>query len=358
LRSDLKSGANVVELPMRADPVATADSEKFAATTLLWLQIFVMAVGVVDFSFAPDAVERPAIAAAGLILLACAAVAVRAIPALHRKGSRQHLFEILMLGAGVTLLAIATGAARSPLLSLYLIPVAAVALVFARWWWVLCAGAVVVALGFALGAITPQLVVTSTEFHVQLLNTFAPGVCVAAVLAASIQQMRRAIRRIADLASTDRLTGLLNLKAFEEIVQQEHRRAERFGRTYMLVMIDVDNVGQINEQLGHEAGNQIISAVAAAISRSIRNADSAARLGGDQFVVLLTEVDAAVGAALAQRMRNNVYAGTVSVANRLLRANISLGTACYPDDHLYPKELMILAEQRMRQDRDVRRQAS
>ena len=56
-----------------------------------------------------------------------------------------------------------------------------------------------------------------------------------------------------------------------------------------------------------------------------------------------------------QRIRNNVYAGTVSVANRLIRANVSVGTRNFPEDHLYPKELMILADQRMQQDRELRR---
>ena len=59
------------------------------------------------------------------------------------------------------------------------------------------------------------------------------------------------------------------------------------------------------------------------------------------------------GTAIAQRIRNNVYAGTVSVANRLIRANVNVGTANFPEDHLYPKELMILADQRMQQDRDA-----
>jgi diguanylate cyclase (GGDEF)-like protein len=101
----------------------------------------------------------------------------------------------------------------------------------------------------------------------------------------------------------------------------------------------------------------VIVAVAAAISRSIRGSDIAARLGGDEFIVLLVEADAATGAGIAQRIRNNVYAGTVSVANRLIRANASIGVATFPEDHLYPKELMILADQRMQEDRELRRPA-
>jgi len=183
----------------------------------------------------------------------------------------------------------------------------------------------------------------------------APGVAVAVTLGALIGRMQTAAQRIRDLAATDSLTGLLNLRAFEDVLQQEHRKAERFGRPYTLVVVDTDNLKVVNETLGHEAGSQVIVAVGAAIARSIRGSDIAARLGGDEFVVLLSEADAATGAAIAQRIRNNVYAGTVSVANRLIRANASLGVATFPEDHLYPKELMILADQRMQQDRELRR---
>ncbi len=73
-------------------------------------------------------------------------------------------------------------------------------------------------------------------------------------------------------------------------------------------------------------------------------------VAGDELTIDFSRSD-----AQRRGFVNNVYAGTVSVANRLLRANVSVGTANYPDDHLYPKELMILADQRMQHDRLLRR---
>jgi diguanylate cyclase (GGDEF)-like protein len=215
--------------------------------------------------------------------------------------------------------------------------------------------AFVAACVFALGLITPGVEVGEPEFGVRLLSALAPSAAVALVLGGLIEQVRTAAQRISDLSSTDALTGLLNLRAFEEVLQQEHRKAERFGRSYTVLVVDIDNLAQVNEMLGHDAGSQILGAVASAIARSIRNSDVAARLGGDEFVVLLVEADAGTGAAIAQRIRNNVFAGTVSVANRLVRANVSVGAANFPEDHLYPKELIILAEQRMVHDRELRR---
>ena len=340
---------------MSAEQAPITTMHGFAARALLWLQMLTLAIGAMQFAFAPATVEKPLLAALTLGLLASSTLLVRTVPVLGRSPVRQQCIEIAMLVVVVTLLAIATGAASSPLVTLYLVPLTGIALAFGRWWLVLLLGVVIAALGFALGSLTDGLDIASREFGVLLMSALAPGIAVALILAALIEQMHGAVRRISDLASTDALTGLLNLRAFDDVLAREHRKAERFGRPYALVMVDVNNIAQINETLGHEAGSQIITAVAAAITRSIRNSDVAARLGGDEFVVLLVETDAETATSIGQRIRNNVNAGTVSVANRLLRANVSVGIAQFPEDHLYPKELMILADQRMQQDRELRR---
>lgn len=339
---------------MRAEQPA-ADNRGFAAKVLLWLHLLALTAGALQFAFVPRTVQRPLLAAVALVLLTVSTLVVRSVPALQRSIERQHCIDIAAATLCITLLTLATGAARSSLLPLYAIPLAGMAVAFGSWWPVVLLAIVIGALGLLLGALTPQTYIGDPEFLVLLFNTFAPGTAVALVVAALIGRMHSAVQRISDLASTDTLTGLLNLRAFEDVLQQEHRKAERFNRPYTIVVIDVDNLAQVNEMLGHDAGSQIISSVASAITRSIRNSDVAARLGGDEFIVLLVEADAETGATIAQRIRNNVYAGTLSVANRLIRADVNVGTANFPGDHLYPKELMILADQRMQQDRDLRR---
>lgn len=331
---------------------ASGDVEKLVARALVGLQLLTLAVGVMHFAFASHAVAQPLLAAAALAVLAIATVASRA---LAWPRTRQHSVDVVALIVSITMLAAATGAAHSTLLPLFLAPLTSAALAFGRWWLVLVLAAGAAGCMFALGAMTPEAHIGAPEFGVQVLSVLAPSAAVALILAELIEQVRTAAQRISDLAATDSLTGLMNLRAFEEVLQQEHRKAERAGRPYTLLVIDVDNLAQVNEMLGHDAGSQILGAVASAISRSIRNSDVAARLGGDEFVVLLVEADTATAASIAQRIRNNVFAGTVSVANRLVRANVSVGLANFPDDHLYPKELMILADRRMQHDRDLRR---
>jgi diguanylate cyclase (GGDEF)-like protein len=339
---------------MRAEQPAS-DNRGFAAVVLLWLHLLILAAGALQFAFAQQTVQQPMLAIGALALLTISVLMTRSIPALQRPLARQHWIDVIVAMVVVTALCVATGAVRSSLLSLYALPLAGIAVAFGSWWLVVLLAVVVGALGLLLGALTPQTYIGDPEFLALLFSTFAPATAVALLAAALIARMHSAVQRISDLASTDALTGLLNLRAFEEVLQQEHRKAERFNRPYTLAVIDVDNLAQVNEMLGHEAGSQVLGTVASAITRSIRSSDVAARLGGDEFIVLLVEADAQTGTAIAQRIRNNVYAGTVSVANRLIRANVNVGTANFPDDHLYPKELMILAEQRMQQDRDLRR---
>jgi diguanylate cyclase (GGDEF)-like protein len=339
---------------MRAEQPAS-DNRGFAAVVLLWLHLLILVAGALELAFAQQAVQQQMLAVGALALITLSVLITRSIPALQRPLARQHWIDVITTMVAVTALCAATGAARSSLLSLYALPLAGIAVAFGSWWLVALLAIVVGALGLLLGALTPQTYIGDPEFLTLLFNTFAPATGVALLVAALIARMHSAVQRISDLSSTDALTGLLNLRAFEEVLQQEHRKAERFNRPYTVAVIDVDNLAQVNEMLGHEAGSQVLGTVASAITRSIRSSDVAARLGGDEFIVLLVEADAQTGTAIAQRIRNNVYAGTVSVANRLIRANVNVGTANFPDDHLYPKELMILADQRMQQDRELRR---
>jgi len=332
-----------------------SDNRGFAAAVLLWLHLLILTAGALQFAFAPRAVQQPLLAVGALAFLTLSMLVTRSIPSLQRPPARQHWIDVTALTISVTALCAATGAVRSSLLSLYAIPLAGIAIAFGSWWLVVLLATVIGALGLLLGSLTPDTYIGDPEFLTLLFNTFAPVTAVALLVASLVTRMQSAVQRISDLASTDALTGLLNLRTFEEVLQQEHRKAERFNRPYTLAVIDVDNLAQVNEMLGHDAGSQVLGSVASAITRSIRGSDVAARLGGDEFIVLFVEADTQTGATIAQRIRNNVYAGTVSVANRLIRANVNVGTANFPEDHLYPKELMILADQRMRQDRELRR---
>ena len=190
----------------------------FATTALLWLELLALAIGVLQFAFSPSTVQQPLVAALALALLGVTIVLVRTVPALQRPVARQHWIGIGVLLLCATLLTIATGAAHSTLVTLYLIPLAAIALSFGRWWLVVLLSLVIAALGMLLGALTPEVELRSVDFAVSIISKLLPGAAVALILAALIEQMQSAVQRISDLAASDHLTGLPNLRAFEDVL--------------------------------------------------------------------------------------------------------------------------------------------
>lgn len=115
--------------------------------------------------------------------------------------------------------------------------------------------------------------------------------------------------RLAILATKDGLTGLANRRHFDDMLQQEWRRAERDGLPVSLVMIDVDNFKKFNDQYGHQAGDSCLKTVAKAIAAEARRpADLAARYGGEEFVLLLPNTDEVGCALVAERIRQSLEA--------------------------------------------------
>jgi diguanylate cyclase (GGDEF)-like protein/PAS domain S-box-containing protein len=136
--------------------------------------------------------------------------------------------------------------------------------------------------------------------------------------------------RLATLATRDGLTGLANRRHFDDLLQQEWRRAERDGTPVSLVMMDVDNFKKFNDQYGHPAGDSCLKAVARAIAAEARRpADLAARYGGEEFVLLLPNTDEVGCALVAERIRQSLEA--LNIAHALnpptKRVTLSMGGA-------------------------------
>lgn len=336
-----------------ADRPQFSSAAQFTSRALLWMNALTLVLAGLQFAFAPNAIVSALVAGLSLLILAMATLLVRSFS--WPNSLYQHSVDLGVLTACLTAFAISTGGLRSPAVPLFLIPLAGTAVAFASWWAVAIGVGVITVVALTLAALTEGLSIASTELAVILLGAIAPGAGVALILGRLMQKMHEATHTIAELITKDPLTGLLNLETFEKILQRQHRRSARVVQPYAILAVDIDNLAHVNESVGLEAGSEIISAVGGAILRSIRASDVAARLGGDEFLVLLADADPIVAKNIAQRIRNNVYSSTVSVANHLIRANVSVGAASYPTDHAQPNELTILANQRMRQDGERRR---
>jgi diguanylate cyclase (GGDEF)-like protein len=121
-----------------------------------------------------------------------------------------------------------------------------------------------------------------------------------------ITALRRALAELASIATTDGLTGLMNRRRFDELLDEECRRADRGAGPLTLILIDIDRFKSVNDGYGHLAGDACLRRVARIIDTSTGGiAGAAARLGGDEFAVLLPDTDIAA----ARRVANAIQTG-------------------------------------------------
>lgn len=115
-----------------------------------------------------------------------------------------------------------------------------------------------------------------------------------------------------ELARTDDLTGVRNARSFTELADAELRRARRFGRSLTIAYVDLDDFKNVNDSLGHSAGDAVLRAAAQAMSRTLRAVDVVARLGGDEFGILLPETDAALAEPVIQKVHQAIIESTAA----------------------------------------------
>lgn len=327
-----------------------------AASILLWFDWLALVIGLAQLVIGGNKFSSP-LTIIALAWLVASALAVRVLPSIKKRVWLRCAIDTLALLVFATGLAASTEGINSPLLTLMLLPLTAAAIALGRAMYAVTVVLVVMAT-CALGALSPGTVVASSTFVVLLISTLAPAIIATTAIALLMEQMQGAEQHIQDLSSSDSMTGFLNRRAFDDALAREHRKAERSGHSYSLVTIDVANIGQLNDSIGRDAGSQMIVAVSKAIARSIRATDLAARYDGDEFAVLLSDADATRAGVISQRIRSNVYSGTISVGNRLVRADIHLGLASYPKDRHDARDLFELAGQRMQHDRELHKTAS
>jgi len=247
-----------------------------------------------------------------------------------------------------------TGKGGSPLFNLYLLPIILSALTLGRVVTLLQVAAIAIC-HLLLAMTTPGLDAVSLFYASQLVGQVAPILLVAYLTTTLSADITEARERIENLAQNDSLTGLYNVRMFNELWQREHDACELNRGVYALLMIDMDKLKEINDVFGHEAGNSAITLVAQCLQRSIRATDHAARFGGDEFAVLLPGASPEVAEAVIKRVRHNVYKTTLDLRSRMIRCSVSIGVVNYPKDAKDMRDLRSLADDRMYRDKELRR---
>jgi len=132
-----------------------------------------------------------------------------------------------------------------------------------------------------------------------------------------------------EAAFTDHLTGLANRRRFERQLEREVGRVQRFEHPFTLLMIDIDSFKNVNDSFGHDAGDEAIRRIAKVLSEGTRGIDLAARIGGEEFAVLLVETSRDGGSEVAERLRTAIKALEIPKAGRV---TASFGVAECPGD--------------------------
>jgi diguanylate cyclase (GGDEF)-like protein len=147
-------------------------------------------------------------------------------------------------------------------------------------------------------------------------------------------------------AVTDPLTGLYNRRLFGEGFEKELNRARRYGLPLGLVMLDLHRFKEVNDKHGHPAGDEVLRAAAATLKKALRTSDSAFRIGGDEFAVLLPQTDAEQALALSRRIET-VFAETLQSLPLSVNVNMDHGVATFPQDGEQADQLIRVADERL-----------
>jgi len=165
--------------------------------------------------------------------------------------------------------------------------------------------------------------------------------------AEDITTRKRMEENLQYLASHDPLTGVFNRRRFQEELQRFIARAQRTGESGALLFVDLDNFKEVNDRLGHKAGDNLLQAIATAIRAKLRDTDVVGRLGGDEFGILVMPADGAHAAAIARRLLEALRERVIMIEGIPHRVTGSCGIALFPQHGVELEELLAAADMSM-----------
>lgn len=184
----------------------------------------------------------------------------------------------------------------------------------------------------------------NARLQVQLTSTLAQ-------LRAKNVQLQNLVKELETIAATDALTGIANRRAFSAALDQRYAQAVRTNSDLALITIDLDGFKQLNDAVGHPAGDRVLMLVSRVLRSNCRSSDVPGRVGGDEFVVLLPETDLDEARAVAERIQND-FCNAAQALCRTLRypgsVSMSLGLVTRKHVHsdtLSAQSLFSLADQ-------------
>jgi diguanylate cyclase (GGDEF)-like protein/PAS domain S-box-containing protein len=188
-----------------------------------------------------------------------------------------------------------------------------------------------------VGLATDSVLVRRDGFESAIEDSAAPirnrkGRVVGAVLVfRDVGESQALARKMSHLAQHDFLTELPNRVLLNDRLTQAIAMAERYHKKLAVLFLDLDQFKPINDSLGHATGDAVLKSVATRLRENLRNADTVSRQGGDEFIVLLPEIESVNGAATVAEKLLAVLAAPYMVGRRELEVKASIGISIYPD---------------------------
>lgn len=150
----------------------------------------------------------------------------------------------------------------------------------------------------------------------------------------------------------DHLTGVYNRRYFNQRLDMEIKRAERYKRSFSLLMIDIDDFKLVNDTYGHIAGDEILKELTKILKKNLRNSDILSRFGGEEFVALLPETNSQNAFLAGEKLRTEVEEKLTIHEDHKKHVTISIGVANYPVDAYSTEKLVDIADQRLYQAKE------
>jgi len=155
-------------------------------------------------------------------------------------------------------------------------------------------------------------------------------------------------QKLKELAAKDPLTGLFNKISFWAHLEEKVKEAEKTHSSFSVLVIDMDNFKEVNDNYGHDFGDKVLKKIAEVLKKSFRSKDIIARYGGDEFCVILTDVDKELAQILANRFIKNLENMKIKAPDgKEITLRASFGIASYPIEATDPRELFRIADRKM-----------
>lgn len=249
----------------------------------------------------------------------------------YRRETRWKMaIEVWVMIGFITWVLWHTGGIDSPLLNLYIL--------------------VIITSGLTLGKTTTMLMLAlvtcvyvymgyprfaGSEFSLEsfghMMTTFSPYILIAYLTTMLAADLHYAKHMFKSLSETDELTGLDNFRAFNIALNLEVKKASRYKSSLSILMIDADGLKAVNDKFGHEGGNRLIKTIANTILGCLRESDSLARYGGDEFIALLPASNEQEAFEAAERIRKAVENTSFDMDGSPVKTTVSIGVASFPD---------------------------